>query len=685
MVRTVQTARKCTGGKAARKLLAARAARRYLCCTPLQKAAKNGDVLIVQTLLAKGAKVEIMDQEHKTALHHAIDGDNPQKAIVEMLLQHGAEPDKKGWGGNTALHYAAKATDDVEILQLLLDGGANLEAQNDWGKTALHYSAGDAQYIKLLQLLVRRGANPDATDDAGKTPLHHAIASGAEVAVATLLDAGACFRQDNNLRVPLDIAFTSEAWSCARLLLQNGAENSRGIADAISTDHCLDVAAQNETLLHLLKDKRGAGQDLANRAVLHVVAQYGCKALALRLLNCQGAALGARDSTGKTPLHYAATAGNLDIIFALFQCGANLAELDNHGGSVIDIFASGGDEAATRAVDFLFETKSYSILEKTILLSLSKGHWRFLKVFFERKQLVAIDAWETHAESTITGHQVIADETDDINCETPEGRERLNLALLDGKISVLRLILLTRRDSVTKGFVNIALRHAVSQNLPDMVRLLLILGADPSDADMLGQTSWTLASSQSDLKILILLLNHCDKTVVEKMLCSLEVSSARLLMMARSLCFDNLTETISKYCTIEEPIGELGGWTVLHRACERGDVAEVSRLLDEGADVNLKALSDRTPLHQAAQFGQVAVARLLLDKKADANAMSSRGKTPLDVAVRSGKWEMIQLLSRRVPEGVAVSMREILILYIRIEMGALYDLAKNINNPDPRG
>jgi len=54
------------------------------------------------------------------------------------------------------------------------------------------------------------------------------------------------------------------------------------------------------------------------------------------------------------------------------------------------------------------------------------------------------------------------------------------------------------------------------------------------------------------------------------------------------------------------------GMGPLHRAADRGDVAEVQRLLAAGADVNEK-VDGMTALHRAAENGSVAVIHALLN------------------------------------------------------------------------
>lgn len=64
-------------------------------------------------------------------------------------------------------------------------------------------------------------------------------------------------------------------------------------------------------------------------------------------------------------------------------------------------------------------------------------------------------------------------------------------------------------------------------------------------------------------------------------------------------------------------------------------IANTTRLLSEGADVNASDYDGFTPLHAAASRDSIDVVRLLIDAGADVNAQSVKGETPLYNAVRN--------------------------------------------------
>lgn len=71
-----------------------------------------------------------------------------------------------------------------------------------------------------------------------------------------------------------------------------------------------------------------------------------------------------------------------------------------------------------------------------------------------------------------------------------------------------------------------------------------------------------------------------------------------------------------------------GGWTGLHEAAKKGQLAIVRLLLENGADPNAREAGDNTyPLHWAAALGHVDVVRALLDAGGDVHGLGDVHET----------------------------------------------------------
>ena len=185
----------------------------------LLEAARNGDLIKVQTLLEKGANPNAKDDDGKTPLHNAVKEGHVE--IVKLLLEHGANPNAQDDGGLTPLHSAA-FHGYVEIVKLMLEHGANPNAKTILGHTPLHIAVQEG-YVEIVKLLLEHRADPNAKDNIGRTPLHYAAQEGCVDVVRILLERGADpWIADNGGHIPLDYAIDS----AIRSLLESAMRNS---------------------------------------------------------------------------------------------------------------------------------------------------------------------------------------------------------------------------------------------------------------------------------------------------------------------------------------------------------------------------------------------------------------------------------------------------------------------------
>ena len=88
-------------------------------------------------------------------------------------------------------------------------------------------------------------------------------------------------------------------------------------------------------------------------------------------------------------------------------------------------------------------------------------------------------------------------------------------------------------------------------------------------------------------------------------------------------------------------------YPVLLEACERGDLEEIRRLLEEeGASVDQKFPLGRTPLICASMDGNVEAVRLLLEKGATVDIRGAFGNTALHWAASHDRSEVASALLR---------------------------------------
>jgi ankyrin repeat protein len=186
---------------------------------PLADAAEKSDRATLRTLLKQHADENAPQADGMTALHWAAYLDdletakllvsanvkatnhygvtplslacqNGNTAMVELLLDRGADPNTTLRGGETVLMTAAR-TGKAGPVKALLSRGATVDAKERRGQTALMWAAADG-HAEVVELLLKAGADfRTALPDSGFTPLFFAARDGRADVVRAFLKAGA--------------------------------------------------------------------------------------------------------------------------------------------------------------------------------------------------------------------------------------------------------------------------------------------------------------------------------------------------------------------------------------------------------------------------------------------------------------------------------------------------------------
>jgi serine/threonine-protein phosphatase 6 regulatory ankyrin repeat subunit A/serine/threonine-protein phosphatase 6 regulatory ankyrin repeat subunit B len=202
--------------------------------TALMVAATSGNTVAIESFLAFGANLEIKDLDGFTPLFHVIQsGEENDNAIetLNMLINGGSNVNAQDISGATPLMHAA-LSDRQDIAGMLLDAGAEIDKKDNVGWTALHFAARSPVGAHATELLVKNmsllGHSADLPDNGGTTPLMIAAAYNNATTVGLLLEAGASFsRQDNTGRNAYEYASMKNATQALEVIKEAIEESQR--------------------------------------------------------------------------------------------------------------------------------------------------------------------------------------------------------------------------------------------------------------------------------------------------------------------------------------------------------------------------------------------------------------------------------------------------------------------------
>lgn len=145
----------------------------------LLDAASNGNVETVINTLDYIEDVNlVMDQKGNNPLHLASKNGNHEHytAIVNLLIEKGADINATNNFGSTPLHWASKEGHS-EVVNLLINKRANIHIVDSSGNTPLHL-ASLVGHAEVVNLLIEKGADIDAKNNSNYTPDRLAIMNG---------------------------------------------------------------------------------------------------------------------------------------------------------------------------------------------------------------------------------------------------------------------------------------------------------------------------------------------------------------------------------------------------------------------------------------------------------------------------------------------------------------------------
>lgn len=509
---------------------------------------------------------------------------------VTKALASGASVDAGQGDGMTALHWAADHG-RLEIVDALLAAHATAGATTRLGAyTPLHLAARRGHADVVARLLAAK-ADANAVASTGVTALHLAAAAGSGLAVNALLEAGATVdpREPQWGQTPLMFAASAGRTDVVRALVAKGADlRAAGKVVDLKVRNELDAAdarARNQRIAQLQREraeqlaKIGSGPKAAPQARAARPDDSGNEPEPLNYAELVGS------QGGLTALLLAARDGREETALALVDLGADLNQV------------SGGDQTSP------------------LLMATINGHYDLAAKLLARgaDPRLASDAGATPLYGVLNMQWA------------PKARHPQPAHYMQQTIDYLDL---AARFLKAGADVNARLTRTLWYTT---------YNRDLLGVDRTGATAFWLAAYTLDIPAMKLLLEYgADPNIrTAKVPERYEEGGPDPSMPDRSglapIPWNGpAVAPIHAASGVGYGLGFAGN---THRHVPDGWVPAVKFLVEElGADVNARDHNGYTPLHHAAARGDVALIQYLVSKGADVKAVARTGQTTVDMA-----------------------------------------------------
>lgn len=511
------------------------------------------------------------------------------------------------------------------------------------------------------------------------SPLHVAAMRGEVDAVRAMIRKGELSSRDDLHRTPLHLAAYHDHGEIVKAILTNLGEvevdvnapamfgvtalhlavmrRSVSAAEVLISSQLVDKMAQTEELLSVLHMAADVGQD----NIVTFLARSLTESEVGKLMSVAMA-----DRIQRTPLHYAARAGHLDVVRVFLQqpfyeyLDVNAKDAD--GLTPLHLAARVGHTGVVaellKCANLSVNAKARNQNTQASLVAPTDLELEFLpRPCLADAKLETGNGFTALHLAAREGHKGVATRllrcaSTVVNEEDVDGLTPLHYACLSGQAEVVKMLLENPKRNVNAA----AQDHSTPLHLgvknghiPTVIELLRQRDINCNCEDASGSTALDIAEREGHINLVWLLLEH--PVEVRKAPEAEHLYSKQLELAAKDrhtdivrLLFQRIADEVAFPGDAEHQRGQ----HLLHWAADKGYKKLTQHLLEWGSahDVNVRDSLCNTPLHYAAQRGHIDVVRVLLAQpNVDINAENHRNETPLHLAAKEGRYQVVKELS----------------------------------------
>ena len=572
--------------------------------------------------------------------------------------------------------YNAAAKGHSALVQVLLDEGAEIDANGGKNGTALQIASIEGR-PDVVRLLVQKGASQSITSKRYGSPLCAAAEKGHQGTARILLEAGADLNDGGGWYAqPLVSAIVGQNINLVRLLMDAGADlNGQGgrhgypiaAAAALGRDDLIEELLERGARVNDGDDK---GSDALYAACLSGHLNT------VNLLLERGADVNAQGGKAKNALGAASSKGHINIVRRLVTAGADVSFFDDrYGNALQDAARNGYGEVITCLAEAGVDPNAPGGDKGTALVcAASVGRSDIIEILYD----VGVEAGPTSDASnalvtaTLAGYEDVVRSLikhgADLNCLSQKRLTEavctpLEAAAASGNVSLVKLFLelgVQPTSPSNDGQYGTALIAAVWGNPRslDAIEMLINAGADVNQSDIGGyNTPLIRAVARQDTETIKLLLGKgADVDLIRpKMISAIQMSTIHEDPQIFDLLLEHSADINLVATDVADPVTTLGT-----AACfGRNDL--VRRLVELGADLCITKQDTNTvqsALQFAASKNHEDVLLTLIELGADVNSQGGPRATPLQAGCRMGNLNIVRILLENGADPNQLDMEE---------------------------
>ena len=578
-----------------------------------------------------------IDEEGNTVLHLAAAANDSDLCLYFMIK--GADPELKNYNGDTPLSLAIKKG-CVESAQTIVSQNQNcIFARDGNGATSLILGLETSPAYYGIMINEKTVAAKDSEDN---TILHYFVRAknvrAIEIATALNLDVNA---KNAEGKTALELAYENinddEVVNCAAALILGGGETTN------EEYAYFEAAVSNRNLNERFED---------GQTPLHIAAICNHVSIEKYLL-VNEADNSVQDSSGSSALHEAVRYGNVDVIKALLDSGANVNAKDNLGKTPVMIISpkEKSQEIYKLLISYRADLNEKDMFGDTVLHNAIMVNSDAETVSILTNNGADINTRNKEGvtplhiavqKDNVAVARLLTENGADIHTLDAKGKSSLDMALSSSQ-QMLEAVVIEKNVLTVDSDGNTPLHVALINDAPlSKVQYIISLTNDVNIRNRDGNSALFIAVIKNRRKVGELLLSK-DADIF-----STNTNNNSPLRLA--LRYPAIQEWLITSRTIKATDGS--GNTVLHYAAEWQYIDSISSLVTKGADISAKNGNGETCLFNAAKTNNPAVIQTVIDCGGDVLARDNLGSTAVHIGVR---WDAPDSIDKLVLLGANVN------------------------------